>query len=145
MKIVISIPRVGGGPPTVHTLGDDAARWFISGWAPQAVAQVQTSRPVRAASVTKYPRDNVESVMPFTVSRGHGSRAAALLHAAREMSEKPKLKGDVTVSEFGGTGGNVKLTNAVIAAVNVVGEISGVETVLQYRIEGGAFTFNSTD
>lgn len=145
MKIMISLANAtAGGPPTVHVLGDDATRAFISGWAPAAAAQVQTSRPPRASAVTKYSRSNVETVMPFIVSRGHANRSLALLFAAQEVAEKTKLQGDVTVSEFGGSGATLRLTDAVIAAVNIVNEINGVETVLAYRIEGGAFTFNST-
>lgn len=144
MKISISIPRAAGGPPTVHVLGDDAVREFIGGWAPAVSALVQTSRPPRAGSVTKFTRENKETVMPFIVSRSHATYAAALLFVCREMREKPGLQGDVTISQIGGTAASALIEDAVISNVSIVGEITGVETVLQYRIEGGAFLFNTT-
>lgn len=145
MKITISVPSTtAGAPPSVRVLGDDAVRAFITGWAPEASAMLQTGRYPRATQVTKFARGNIETVMPFVTSRTHATRAAALLFVAQETSELPNLRGTVTVNEIGGTGASIKLENAVITGCRVVGEVHGVESIIAYRIEGGAFNLSST-
>lgn len=145
MKITISVPSTtAGAPPSVRVLGDDAVRAFITGWAPEASAIVQTGRYPRATQVTKFARGNIETVMSFITQRTHATRAAALLFIAHEVVELPNLRGTVVVNEIGGSNASIQLENALIAGCRVVNEVHGVETIIAYRIEGGAFNLNST-
>lgn len=146
MKITIAVANAApGGPPAIRVLGDDAVRDFIKGWAPEAWVDVQTSAPPRAEQKIKFGRANRESRATFTVDRTHASYAAALTFAGKELSEVPGLQGLVTISQFGGNGSaSLTIDDAVIARVSVVGEITGVSTLLAYTIEGGRLRFTGT-
>lgn len=144
MKISISVPSsTAGAPPAVRVLGDDAARDFISGFAPDARALVQTGRYPQAASVTKFARQNIETSFGFVTERVHASYAAAQNFLARELAEVPGLKGTMTIAQIGGSGGSTLRLEAVISGVRVI-SLSGVTTLIQYTVEGGAFTLTST-
>lgn len=143
MKISISVPSAtAGGPPSVTVLGDDATGAFITGWLPDVAAVISTARYPRAAAVEKFTRNNTETVFPFRVNREHSSLADALNTIARHCATVPGLQGTVTVTQLGSSGATIRIEDAVISRVRLL-NLSGVSTVLEYIVEGGAFLFNS--
>lgn len=146
MKITLTQPgATPSATPKVRTLGDDATREFITGMLPTGKAEVQTSSPIRSAAKRKFSRDNVETQFTFQVSRNHATNGEALVFIIDEFAAVLGAQGTVAITETGLNGGTTRvIEDAVVSGLRCV-DHKGVMTIMEYSIEGGAFTVPSSN
>ena len=111
------------------TLGDDAIRWYISGYLPKSKWESKIVRRTRASHVAIYPRYNEEWEISFRVASVHASYDDASFWYHDHPAMVP-YQGILTVTNRRTTR---YFPDATKVSITPIGELLGVTVEFEYR------------